>query len=167
MQQTINPISEEVTRAKSNFERFSGRILHLLSFIPDDKLTWKPSPTAKTPLNIVAHCALVSKFCADVITVNMPDSMPSPQEFLKGLHEAEEKVTTRESAIALLNETTAELSKAFDGVNVDNIDSTRNSPFGAIPIRFWISQGGEQMAGHAGQLEYLQTIWGDLDNHLG
>jgi hypothetical protein len=35
-----------------------------------------------------------------------------------------------------------------------------------VPVRFWLAQGSEHMAGHAGQLQYLQTIWGDLDNHF-
>jgi hypothetical protein len=165
MQQTLDPTSEAVAQARSYTERFRARLLHLLSFVPDDKLTWTPSPTAKSSLRIVAHCALTSKFLADVITGSMPESMPSAEEFLKGLHEAEEAITTREGAIALVKENTAELFKAIDTVNAANIDSTPNSPFGAIAMRFWMSHGGDQMAGHAGQLEYLQTIWGDLDNH--
>ena len=31
--------------------------LRVLSFVPEDKLTWKPSPTAKSALEIAAHCA--------------------------------------------------------------------------------------------------------------
>lgn len=165
MQQSIDPISEVVAQAKSDFERSSVRLIHLFSFVPDDKLMWTPSPTAKSSLRIVAHCGFTSKFFADVITGSMPESMPSAEEFLKGLHESEEKIANRVDAIALVKETTEELCNAIDTVNAENFHSPRNSPFGAPPLKFWISQGREQMAGHAGQLEYLQTIWGDLDNH--
>ena len=166
MQLTIDPTSEVVAQAKGKIVRYSERMLHLLSFVPDDKLTWTPSPTAKSSLRIVAHSAVTSKRFADIITGNMPERMPSPEEFFKGLDEAGEKITTRESVIALMKETTAELCKALDTVTAANIDSMPCSPFGAIAMQFWMEEGSAHMAGHTGQLEYMQTIWGDLDNHL-
>ena len=166
MQSTSDSTSEIVAQAKSQFERMSTRLLHLLAFVPDDKLTWTPSSTANSSLRLVAHCAVSNRFFADIITGNMPETMPSPEEFFKGLHAAAEKITTRESAIALAKETTAELCKAIDAVNAENIHSTPNSPFGPIAMQFWMSQGHNHMAGHIGQLEYLQTVWGDLDNHF-
>lgn len=165
MQQTIDSISQITAQAKSHVERYSERLIHLLSFVPDDKLTWTPSPTAKSSLRIVAHCALTNQFFARVITDTMPDNMPSPEEFFKDLHEAEQKITTRESAVALLKETTAELSAAICAVNAGSIDSTPRSVFGPMPMPFWLQIGGEHEAGHAGQMEYQQTIWGDMDNH--
>lgn len=167
MQSTIDSTSEAVAQAKGDFERFSARLLHLFTFVPDDKLDRTPSPTSRSPLRIVAHCAVTSRFFADLINGEFPESMPAPDQFVKELYEAEAKVTTREEAIALVDETTAALSTAIGSVNADNIDAVRASPFGAFPLRFWITQGGEQMAGHVGQLEYLQTTWGDLDNHFG
>ena len=154
-------------QAKQRFEKYSARLLHLFSFVPDDKLNWAPSPTAKSSLRIVAHCGLTSAFFADLITGKMPEKMPTPDKFLQSLHDAEETISTREDAIALVKATTADLCSAIDTVNAKNIDTVADSPFGALPLRFWIDQGSAQMAGHAGQLEYLQTVWGDLDNYLG
>src|SRR5688572_19015860 len=167
MQQTIDPTSAIVAQAKNYFERFSERLLQLFAFVPDEKLTWTPSPTAKSSLRLVAHCALTSRFYANVITGNLPERMPTPGEFVKDLNEAEEKITTRESAVALVKETTVELCKAMDTVNARNINATPNSPFGPMPMQFWLYDGGDQMAVHGGQVAYLQTIWGDLDNHFG
>ena len=167
MQQTIDNASEVVADAKSRFERYSERLLHLFSFVPDDKLTWTPSPTAKSSLGIVAHCASVSEFFAKVITRTMPENMASPEEFFKWLADSEAKITTREGAVASVKAATTNLCKAIDTVNAGNIDTAPNSPFGSVPMQFWIHQGGDQLAGHVGQIEYLQTIWGDLDNHMG
>lgn len=167
MQTTLDPISEVVVQTKDQVERSSERLAHLLSFVPEDKLAWAPSSTARSPLRLVAHCALTSKCFADIITDRMPGSMPSPEEFFTNLHAGEETIVTRESVLALLHETTAELCDAIGTVNAGTIDSTRNSPFGPLPMRFWLEQAGTHLTVHAGQLAYLQTIWGDLDNHMG
>lgn len=164
MQQSIDPTSDVAAQATSHIQRFSARMIRLLSVVPDDKILWAPSPTAKSSVRIVAHCAITNMAFTKLITGNMPESMPTPDEFFKGLDDDAEKITTRESAIALLKETTTELCKAIGTVN---IDSTPNSPFGPIPIRFWINEGGNHMAVHTGQLEYLQTTWGDMDRYLG
>ena len=166
MQQTIDPTSEIVTQAKSNVERISSRLLHLLSFVPEDKLAWTPSPTSKSVLRIAAHAALVSKRFARLITGTMPEPMPAPDEFFQEFLEEEHAFTTRESVIALVDDSTTELCHALDTVNAANIDSDTNSPFGPMPMRFWVNLSYDHMAGHVGQLEFLQTIWGDLDNHM-
>ena len=166
MPETTDAVSE-TTQVKSDLHRYKVRLLHLLSFVPDDKLTWTPSPTAKSALRIAVHCGLTSRFFADVITGKLPEAMPALPEFFGALDQAEQSVTSRDAAIALLEETTAALSDAIDSVNAENIGSLAVSPFGAMPLQFWIQQGGAQYAGHIGQLEYLQTIWGDLDNHFG
>ena len=167
MQQTLDSTSEIVAQACSQVKQNSDRLLHLLTFVPDDKLTWSPSETSKSSIRLVAHCALTSKFFADLLTHNMPDPMPSPQECFGALHAEELNYTTRESVIALTNENTAELCKAIETITAENIGSMLNSPFGPMPLQFWLAMSSEHMVGHAGQIEYIQTIWGDLDNHMG
>ncbi len=165
MMQTTTP--EAIVTAKAQLERFTARVLHLFTFVPEDKLTWAPSTSSKSPLQIVAHCGVVNRFFAEVLTDRMPATMPSPQEFFGGLAAAESQIATRAEAVSLVQETAAELSAALDSLTPERLESLANSPFGPMPVRFWIAQGGEHMADHAGQLEYLQTIWGDLDNHYG
>lgn len=164
--QTINSPLESVAQAKAQFERIRDRLLHLLSFVPDDKLTWTPTPTAKSALRIVAHSAITTGLFAKLITNTMPDPMPSPEEFFGNMNGEEHNYPTRESVIALVNETSAELNDAFNAITEESLISTPNSPFGPMPVQFWVSLTHDHMAGHVGQLEYLQTIWGDLDNHM-
>lgn len=166
MQQTIEPTLESVSQAKAQFERTNARMLHLLTFVPDDKLGWTPAPTSKSALRIVAHSALTSRFFARLITDTMPDPMPAPEEFFESLLKDEHNYPNRESVVALVEETAQELLKAYDTIDSTTIESTPNSPFGPMPVKFWMNLAHDHMAGHVGQLEYLQTIWGDLDNHM-
>jgi hypothetical protein len=166
MQATIDATSEVAAQAKCLIERHTERLLHLLSFVPDDKLTWAPSDSSRSALRLVAHCGLVSTFFAKVITETMPNPMPSPGEFFGDIG-GKEMVTTREEATALAREGAVTICKALESVSGEGLDSPRNSPFGEFPLRFWVAQSTEHLAGHIGQLEYLQTVWGDLDNHFG
>jgi hypothetical protein len=166
MQQTIEPTLEAAAKTASDVETLSKRLIHLLSFVPDDKLTWTPSGTAKSCLRITAHCALVNQFFGNAISGKSPASMPSPEEFFKGLYEAEEKITSRQSVITILTESAAELCDAIRALNAEKMNSEPNSPFGPLPMQFWLDQSAEHLAKHIGQVEYLQTIWGDLDNHF-
>ncbi len=166
MPQTIDSASSSVALAKSQFEHVNHRLLHLLTFVPDDKLTWTPSATANSALQIVAHAAKSSRVFAKLITGTMDDPMPAPPDFLASLMPKADDYPTRESVIQLVHETADELRAAYETINSENIDAPVNSPFGPIPTRFWMGLGHNHMAGHVGQLEYLQTIWGDRDNHM-
>lgn len=167
MQTTIEPTLEIVAQAKSQLEASTARLLHLFSFVPDDKLDWSPSATSKSALRIITHVARSDRFFANVIAGTMPEVMPTVEEFFTGLHAADPAITTRESAAALLQESTAKLLGALDTVTLETIDAPCDSPVGAYPPRFWIGIANEHRITHTGQLEYLQTIWGDLDNHMG
>src|ERR1051326_1366867 len=50
-------MSDKIEKAKANFTRVKERMSHLLELTPEDKLNWSPSPSARTPLQIVAHSA--------------------------------------------------------------------------------------------------------------
>jgi len=47
-----------VTSCKESAVHGMEHFLMLLSFVPDDKLNWTPTPTAKSALRIAAHTAL-------------------------------------------------------------------------------------------------------------
>jgi hypothetical protein len=166
MSESADQVSQLVANAQAQLKRRSERLLHLFSFVTDDKLDWAPSATARSSIRIVAHCANVCEFSAKGITGKLPEQMPSVEDFFKVQTEVEKGVTTRENAIAFLNEGVASLNEALASVTLENIDSMINSPFGLLPMRFWISLGEDQLASHTGQIEYLQTIWGDMDSHM-
>lgn len=46
-----------IEAAKAEITRANHRIIKCLEKTPDDKLNWSPSPTARTPIQLVAHAA--------------------------------------------------------------------------------------------------------------
>ena len=157
---------EIVAQTLAGLDRSTERLLRLLSAVPDDKLSWQPSSTARSALALVAHCGLVNRAFASLIAGRMRVPMPPPEAFAAEFQRAEAEIVTREGAIALLNDSAAELREVLNAVDAETLDSTPDSPFGPLPMTFWLDQCASHPAGHARQLEYLQTIWGDLDPHM-
>ncbi len=164
--QTVTSATELVALAKMNAARNVAYLLNTFSFVPDDKLTWSPSSTSKSALRIVAHCAVSNYGISNAIRgEEMPEGVDMPA-MMKMMEEKELAITTREQAIAAVNESLEIVMTALDTVTDERIGGTSDSPFGAMPMMFWIFLPGNHIGGHAYQIDFLQTIWGDNDFHF-
>src|SRR5579883_3346178 len=90
------------------------RFLHDLSFVPADKLTWSPTPTAKSALQIAAHCAGYSGGFASIIRAGKFPS--SVEEFRDPIQSAIHGITTLEEAETMLRKGIADSVAALDTV---------------------------------------------------
>ena len=166
----LKPITPDldnmVPMCKEKAVRGMERFLKTLSFVPDDKLTWSPSPTAKTTLRIAAHTAIMAGNFAQLIRNGKFPPVDKAQLFA-ALKTAEEAITTREAAIELLRKNTDEVLAALDAATPELIVSTVETPFGfSAPMAFFMNIPGSHADSHAAQIDYLQTCWGDLDMHM-
>jgi hypothetical protein len=60
--EAINPAIQEANQ-------LNERLLRNLAKTPDDRLNWSPSPTARTPLHLVAHCAFSLGFIHTILCI--------------------------------------------------------------------------------------------------
>lgn len=136
-----------------------------LEFVPDDKLSWKPSPTAKSALEIAAHLGVVNASMADLIE-NRKSKFSTANDLFAWLQSEESKYTTRDSVQALLDKGAARTLKVINALNAKDLaEGTVESPFGTRPLRRFIFIPEGHTHEHAAQIEYLQTIWGDTEMH--
>ena len=158
--------SEMIAGIKQDTEQAKARLLKTFEFVPEDKLTWAPSDTCRNPLWIVAHCGVSNDAFAAILR---GEQLPVPSdkaEQAKRIWEGGKDVRTREAAIALVEQNTARVLQALDRVTPEMAASNPPSPFGPVPFTFWMQLPADHMDGHASQIDYIQTIWGDLQNHL-
>ncbi|MCA1595133.1 MAG: DinB family protein [Chloroflexi bacterium] len=147
-------------RAMQAMEHF----LNILSFVPEDRLTWSPAPTAKSALQIAAHCAGYSGGFAGVISAG---KFPSNVEaFLGPIHSATNSITTLEQAETMLRAGIAATIAALDTVRPEQIGATIETPQGQTPFTFFMTVPAFHLDGHAGQIDYLQTCWDDQEVHV-
>jgi hypothetical protein len=138
--------------------------LRVLSFVPADKLTWSPAPTAKSALEIAAHCAGYSAAFAWIIRAGkFPCTV---EEFRATVHSAIDSITTLEEAEAMLRKGIADSITALDTVKPEQVGSIVDSPQGSTPFNFFLTLPAAHLESHVAQIDYLQTCWGDLEVHL-
>jgi hypothetical protein len=156
------PIAACQARARAAAERLGKA----LSFVPDDKLNWSPSKTARTSLAIVAHCCLANRMFATVLRGEPISPMPTPAEVGVSSRKFEATIRGRAEAVRLLEETCEGVVAALATMTAERFAGSPNSPFGSLPMAVWVHLPGRHMDNHASQIDYLQTIWGDLADHM-
>ncbi|HLO98411.1 MAG TPA: DinB family protein [Fimbriimonas sp.] len=139
-----------------------GRLERVFANTPDDRVAWSPSPTARTPLGQVAHCANSLGFIATMLE-GTPYGAPTTVEADKNFLELEKEVDTREKATELLNRNFDRYITLLQNTTAEDLDKMIALPFGMgeAPFRFVMSAGYDHTLCHLGQLEYMQTIYGD------
>jgi hypothetical protein len=137
-----------------------------LKFIPDDKLTWSPSPTSKSALKIAAHVASSLHGMAGALSGKpMPDM--NFNDFMAMMAAEDAKITTREQAVSALESGFAAVLSGLDKVTQEQMAGKITTPFGEIPADSFVLLPSLHTDCHASQLDYLQTTWGDMEMHMG
>lgn len=142
-------------------------LLKTFSFVKDENLNWVPSESARSALQMVVHCANANHAFASIVRgdeVNLPPEALA--DFRKFQRDMEAAVTDRDTAVQMLNDTTREVIDAIGTVDEEAFATSPSSPFGPMPMAFWMTLSGMHMKAHACQIDYLQTIWGDLEDHF-
>jgi hypothetical protein len=157
MEDVISMCKARATEAMEHF-------LCVLSFVPEDKLTWSPTPTAKSALQIAAHCAGYGGAFAPVIR---DGTFPrSVEEFLGPINATIEGITTLGQAEAVLRKGITDTIAALDAVKPEQIGAMIVTPIGRQPFTFFMDIPARHLFAHAAQIDYLQTCWGDQEVHF-
>jgi len=135
--------------------RFAGHNLaYNLEFFPPDKLHWKPAPTAASPLEIAQHVAMACLSALSTLEGRAYEQVMPPLP---------EDLTT---AQALVRDATARYADALVAVDPARLEETVTLPFGQFPLAQFALFSGFDVMHHHGQITYLQTMLGDLENHF-
>lgn len=159
-----NPIES----AKGEFLQAKAGLLHALANTPDDRLNWSPSPTARSPLHQVVHSANSIGHIHGFLD-GRPFEAPTPKEADRGFREAEKPFTRRDEVVSLFESKSDAFVAWLDALDPENLTRMVTTPFGMgeVPTQIAITFPAMHTRWHQAQLEYIQTIYGDLDWHMG
>jgi hypothetical protein len=150
-------------RAVSGMDYF----LRNFSYVPDDKLTWTPTPTSKSAIRVAAHTALYAGRFARMIReqkLPVPDNLA---EWLAKNNAEEEAITSRTEMEAVFRKGTDEVLAALDSVTPEALGLSLDSGLGwSMSMTDVINLAGWHATLHAGQIDYLQTCWDDQEVHF-
>ena len=153
-------------QAKMMANKGYDRLLETLAAVPDDKLKFSPSATCKSPLEIAAHCGYANAGLAGAIRGEQPAFRGTLEEMDAAMKPMLASIETRQQVLDLLADSISKVNSALDTVTPESMNTLVSVPFGDIPLMYIIFAPGQHMSGHASQIDYIQTIYGDQQNHM-
>jgi hypothetical protein len=155
-----------ISQTKAELLRAKDRMAHVLATTPDDKLAWSPSPTARTPLQLVGHAASGIPGIQGMLT-GQPFPFAGLAEFDAFMRADEQKYTGREQVLALLEQTHTDYLTWLDTLTPEQLGAMVQPPFGPpVPMAVAITFPAYHLNSHIAQMDYIQTIYGDQDWHM-
>lgn len=154
-----------IEAAKRRTQSAKDRLLHVLTFVPDDKDNYKPFDTCKSTVEILAHVAVSNRIFADIIAL-APRRLQPVEQIFGELGQEESGLKTRAQALSAFEQTHAAVMSALDHLGEDQVFAEVETSVMNGPMTFFMDIPAMHYAGHTAQIEYLQTCWGDMDFHF-
>ncbi|HEX9996576.1 MAG TPA: DinB family protein [Abditibacterium sp.] len=124
-----------------------------LNSIPDDKLSFKPAPEAKSALEISSEVVHVLQMFTAILQNQKPAETPV-------------SFATRDEAKAALETASAAYGLLLLSLGDNDLIGEMQLPFGAMPKAQAIALPVVETIHHHGQIAYIQTILGDTESHF-
>lgn len=141
--------------------------LRNFSYVPDDKLNWTPTATAKSALRVAAHTALYSSRFANMIRNRALPKVDDLEAWLAQRTAEEVAITTREEAINAYKAGIDEVIEALDGLSDADVESSLDSGMGwSMSMKWLMKLPAWHATLHTGQIDFLQTCWGDQEVYV-
>ena len=131
-----------------------------LDFIPDDKLSWKPAPTANSALGIVGHMVMAYTGIGASIK-----SALAGEKVEMGSHDAP-TFSTRDEAKTALLAAAQNFAQVVRTIPADRLGEKVDIGFGIFPLSFIAGMGAIDTIHHHGQIAYIQMLLGDEESHF-
>jgi hypothetical protein len=136
----------------SQLEWVHKNINNNLDFLPEDKLNWKPAPSAKSVLEIINHATGTVNMFTSAIAGTEKTELPP--------------VTHRDEAKARVTQVVQAHRKLVSSLSPEDCAQTVKLPMGEMPKSVAAGLPVIELINHHGQLTYIETLLGDEENHL-
>ena len=153
-------MSDALAHLTSEYSRYETKLINFLKATPEDKLTWSPSSSSRSILELGAHCAMGTLGLVGILK-GEPMQHSSTAELDTHLRQMEKDITSLDAVFAILSQGSAAYTAYVDSLDPDALNEIVSLPFGNMPLGVAASMPYEHMRGHIAQIEYVQTIFGD------
>ncbi|MGV3616754.1 MAG: SRPBCC domain-containing protein [Fimbriimonas sp.] len=160
-------MQETIERAKADFLRAKGTLENSFANTRDDRINWSPSPTSRTPIQQVAHAAFAVRSMFRQWS-GIPFELATTQEAEALFRDWERQFTTREEVLAVLEANGNAYFAWLNSLTPEDLAVEVKLPYrlGKIPAGVGIEFMPQHLVWHAAQIDYIQTIYGDLEWNL-
>lgn len=143
-------------------ERMADSLAHFIATTPADRLIWHPaieeSVSTRSILEQVGECVSVNRYMAALIRTGEAPPLPGgyPEITFANGQDAQEQLVASAS----------ELAQAIRSMAEDDLGRTYSHPRAEIRGENLIMMCYRNMAYHAGQANFIQTLYGDPEFHV-
>lgn len=148
----------QIQIAKNHAAMAFNRLNRCLSFVPEDRRYWSPSETSKSPQRIAAHVSFSSLRFAAILRGD-PMAYRTARETANEIYAIETSLADWDETLSHLAESTKVALDSFDQLDPGRLVLDPK-------VAFVLTLIGRHTDGHASQIDYLQTIWGDTEDHF-
>jgi len=134
-----------------------------LGFIPADKMTVSPMGKARTPVDFTAECAGFNFMVAKTLAGEaiQPRSDEERQAYYASLD-------TYDKAVVEFKKSVEALKTGLEGATEEHLFSETTTPWGmTVTVYRLLTMAMGHMMYHDGQINYIQSLYGDDQNHWG
>ena len=151
-------VSVQQLAARQTRQAANGVIAAANSTHPD-KVTWKPLGQGRAVLDQVIECSMANRKWAGILSTFAYANL-SPQ-----MRTVFDSIDTLPKATAMLEETTQQLIAVLLHVPDERLDTEIETEWGPYNAAEACLHAYWNMVYHEGQINYVQTLYGDIDEH--
>jgi len=130
-------------------------LLNGVKAMPEEKLTWKPAETARTAMEVAAEAVSMLSACAGMLE----------NRGMSKHGDDESRPTTVAELEAAAKEGAAKLYAVIRAFPEADFEKTLDLPWGKMSFFQIMSYPYWNIMWHAGQINYIQTLYGDTEMH--
>lgn len=149
MSATLSTLTPQ-TLLSNDLRTAVGRLVATVRATPEDKLDFKPSDTAKSIREMLQHCLAGNGYCLGAV------SLPST---------GDPTATDIERLIADIESSTQAMAEYAEQATDETLSSEIDFFGRPFAISRLLQTAEWHISRHAGQIDYVQTIYGDLEDH--
>jgi uncharacterized damage-inducible protein DinB len=127
--------------------------------LPEDKRSWAPAETSRTPMNQVAEVALIGQCIADTIENRQYPASFTMDEYMRQIKILEQDWREIRKQ---LSQATSRITAALQSVTDDDLKSEIKTPFGVLTLEQVVSYPYWNACYHEGQINYIASMRGCL-----
>lgn len=151
---TIQALASELTR------EIAETLIAVAAATPDDKLNWQPLDNGRSIVEQLVECTLANRKWTSILrTRAYADIGQAVAEKAYG------ELTPWNRVAARLRETAADLATEIEAVPDADLAQLLDTPWGPYSLARSCMHAYWNMTYHEGQINYIQTLYGDFDEH--
>ena len=151
---TIPEVAVELTREAAEV------LIAVATATPAERLAWKPLDSGRSILEQLAECSVANRKWAAILRTGVYANLPEGT-YARAVHEA----TDLTSAVHMLRKATSELTAAIGSISPDRLGDTIETEWHPYSIARCCLHAYWNMTYHEGQINYIQTLYGDYEEH--